>query len=90
MLVPDQDHTLLTVAPAEPGDHVHLIVVGLHDTREEPIWVEVIEWLQESVHRARVVTAARLFPNLSAGAFVFFRPEHIVRVVMGGGGVLRA
>ncbi|MGY2892839.1 hypothetical protein [Deinococcus sp. UYEF24] len=86
MLVPEISYTLLTLNPStprtlEPGDRVQLVFVGEHDAREEVHWVQVVECLQESVHRAQVLRDSEVFHDLPGGSVIYFRPEHIVRVV---------
>ena len=89
MLVPEISYTLRAVAPdtdltLHARDRVQLIFIGEYDAREEFHWVEVIECLQDAVHRARVLEDSAVFHDLPAGEIIYFRPDHIVQVVMGG------
>ena len=90
MGVPEISSTQLTVSPdtalaLEAGDRVQLVFVGEHDPREEVLWVQLVECLQQSTHRARGLTNPVLFHDLPAGETISFRPEHTSQVVMGGG-----
>ncbi|WP_019010305.1 hypothetical protein [Deinococcus aquatilis] len=90
MLVPDPTYTFAHVAPPasyELGSSAHalLLVTGEHDTREELVWVQVVECLQDSTHRAQVLWATSSFPELPAGQIVHFRPEHVLQVRLPNG-----
>ncbi|KEF34850.1 hypothetical protein RDMS_04860 [Deinococcus sp. RL] len=85
MRIPEPTYTLATVAPSSaaeftPGDHALLLAVGEHDWREELIWVQVTHCLQASTHRARTLQTAESFPDLPAGEFIYFRPEHVLQL----------
>ena len=89
MLVPEISYTLRTVAPdtdltLQAKDCAQLVFIGEYDAREEVHWVEVIECLQNFIHRARVLQDSAVFHDLPAGEIIYFRPDHIVQLVMGG------
>ena len=95
MLVPEISYTLRTVAPdtdlaLQAKDRVQLVFIGEYDAREEVHWVEVVECLQNSIHRARVLQDSAVFHDLPAGEVIYFRPDHIVQVVMCGAGSVQA